>query len=56
MNPKKEAQVSSTQPTYIDSSGKVFTATDIVSGYKPKGKYKGYSISNIVNKESFGKK
>lgn len=52
---KNDAQSGTTQPTYIDESGKVFTATDIVSGYKPKGSYKGYSMSERVNSDSFGK-
>lgn len=44
---KKLSSMASTQPTYVDESGKVFTATDIVTGYKPKGKYKGSSASRI---------
>lgn len=50
-----EAQSGTTQPTYIDESGKVFTATDIVNGYKPKGSYKSHSISDRVSSEEFGK-
>lgn len=50
-----DAQSGTTQPTYIDESGKVFTATDIVQGYKPKGSYKGYSMSDKVNSKEFGK-
>ena len=50
-----DAQSGTTQPTYIDESGKVFTATDIVNGYKPKGSYKGHSISERIQKGDFGK-
>jgi hypothetical protein len=45
---ENNAETSTTQPIYIDSSGRIFTANDIVGGYKPKGKYKGYSISDRV--------
>lgn len=46
---KKLSGITSTQPTYVDESGKRFTPADIVRGYKPKGKYKGSSAS----RESF---
>jgi hypothetical protein len=52
---ENDAASGTTQPTYIDESGKVFTASDIVGGYKPKGSYKGHSISDRVNSEDFGK-
>lgn len=52
---ENDAQSGTTQSTYIDESGKVFTATDIVNGYRPKGSYKGHSISDRVNSEDFGK-
>lgn len=52
---ENDAQSGTTQPTYIDESGKVFTAADIVGGYKPKGKYKGHSMSERVNSEAFGR-
>jgi hypothetical protein len=52
---ENDAASGTTQPTYIDESGKVFTASDIVSGYKPKGSYKGHSISDRINSEDFGK-
>lgn len=52
---ENDAQSGTTQPTYIDESGKVFTATDIVNGYRPKGSYKGHSLSERVNREDFGK-
>jgi hypothetical protein len=45
---KKEADGSIVTSLYIDESGKVFSAKDIISGYKPKGKYKGYSIENLL--------
>ncbi len=53
----KEAQsTSSTQPEYVDESGKVFTSSDIVSkGFKPKGRFKGHSLSDRVGKADFGK-
>ena len=46
---ENNAETSSTQPTYQDSSGRIFTPSDIVGGYRPKGKYKGYSISAQVS-------
>ena len=52
---ENDAQSGTTQPTYIDESGKVFTAADIVQGYKPKGSYKGHSISDRIQSEDFGK-
>jgi len=52
----KSAQTSSTQPTYVDSAGNVFTAARIVTeGFKPVGKYKGHSISETVTNPEFGK-
>lgn len=54
-NIKKEAQTSGTQSRYIDSSGKEFSAQEIVSGYKPKKPYRLYSLSERVNKPDFGK-
>lgn len=55
MENKKEAQSVTVQPTYVDESGKVFTSTDIVQGYRPKGKWKGHSISGDVNSPNWGK-
>jgi hypothetical protein len=52
---QNSASTGTTQPTYIDDSGKVFTAADIIQGYKPKGSYKGHSISDKVNSKEFGK-
>jgi hypothetical protein len=52
---EKEAQTSSTQPEYQDESGKVFTAADIVSkGFKPKGRFRGHSLSKRVTSPGFG--
>jgi hypothetical protein len=51
---KKAQETSSTQSRYIDSSGKVFSAQDIVQGYKPKKKYKLHSLSKNVISKSFG--
>ena len=51
----KTAQHSSTQPLYVDSNGKVFSAASIVSGYRPSKKYKGYSMSKIVTSPGYGK-
>lgn len=51
----KESQVSGTQSRYIDSSGKEFSAQDIVSGYRPKKPYKLYSLSDRVRSKSFGR-
>jgi len=51
----KYAQSSGTQSRYIDSSGKEFSAQEIVAGYKPKKPYKLYSLSERVNSKSFGK-
>lgn len=54
---KKSAQdTSSTQSRYIDSSGKEFSAQDIVQGYKPKKPYKLKSLSDKVTSNSFGRK
>lgn len=52
---KKEASVSGTQSRYIDSSGKEFSAQEIVNGYQPKKPYKLYSLSDQVKKSDFGK-
>lgn len=52
---KKAQEASSTQSRYVDSSGKVFSAQDIVQGYRPKKKYKLYSLSKNVASESFGR-
>ena len=52
---KKEAAAAGTQSRYIDSSGKEFSAQEIVSGYKPKKPYKLYSLSDRINKPEFGK-
>lgn len=52
---KKEANASGTQSRYIDSSGKEFSAQEIVNGYQPKKPYKLYSLSDRVNKPEFGK-
>lgn len=52
---KKEATVSGTQSRYIDSSGKEFSAQEIVNGYEPKKPYKLYSLSDQVSKSDFGK-
>lgn len=38
---KKIAQQTSTHPYYVDSSGRKFTAMDILfKGFKPKGRFK----------------
>lgn len=51
----KEAQVSNTQPEYVDESGRVFTSTDIVQkGFRPKGKFKGHSLAEKVTSPGFG--
>ena len=55
MKNKKEAQATGTQSRYIDSSGTVFSAQEIVGGYQPKKPYKLYSLSEEVNKPDFGK-
>ena len=52
---KKDANVSGTQSRYIDSSGKEFSAQEIVNGYQPKKPYKLYSLSEQVSKPEFGK-
>lgn len=53
---KKEAQTtSSVQSLYVDETGKPFTVSDVVKGYRPKGKYKTYSLSNIIQREATGK-
>jgi hypothetical protein len=53
---KKAQEATSTQSRYIDSSGKVFSAQEIVQGYKPKKPYKLHSLSGEVSSASFGKK
>jgi len=53
---KEASSTSSTQPTYVDESGKVFTPADIVQGYKPKGKWKGHSLSDRVKASGADKK
>ena len=51
---KEGQEATSTQSRYIDSSGKVFSAQEIVQGYKPKKPYKLHSISKMVTSKSFG--
>lgn len=51
----KESTVSGTQSRYIDSSGKEFSAQEIVNGYQPKKPYRLYSLSERVSKPDFGK-
>lgn len=51
----KNAQQSSTQPIYVDSDGKVFTAASIVKGFRPSKKYKGYSMSKLVTSPGYGR-
>ena len=52
---EKEASISTTQLRYIDSSGKEFSAQEIVQGYRPKGPYKVHSLADRVNSKEFGK-
>lgn len=47
---KLAQEATSTQSVYKDSSGKVFSAQDIVQGYKPKSPYKLHSLSKRLKK------
>lgn len=52
----KAQSSSSTQPSYIDSKGEIFTSARIVAeGFKPTGKIKGYSWSEVINSPDYGK-
>jgi hypothetical protein len=53
---KESQDVSSTQSIYVDSAGRIFSPSDIVSKkFRPKGRYRLASLSSKVNKKSFGK-
>lgn len=53
---KNSQETATTQPEYVEvGAGKVFTPADIATkGFKPKGKYKGHSLSERVSSPEFG--
>lgn len=53
---KKKSSMTSTQSVYKDSSGRVFSAQDIVQGYKPKKPYRLHSLSDRLFKKKKKKK